>query len=143
MGYVYFLYSPQLKKVKIGHSHGVLDRIFTLSGMSPDEKQVLLAIYPGTLSDEDYLQTYFHYINSHKEWFYLDQELISLIVEIRQNWLDRKFGIEYLRLSDVELPEWLTDSGFCSSVIFKELQMSEPQLDLLSSSAGINFNVPN
>ena len=145
MGYVYFLYSPQLKKVKIGHSAGVLDRIFTLSGMSPDEKQVLLAIYPGTLSDEDYLKTYFHYINSHKEWFYLDQELISLIVEIRQNWLDRKFGIEYLRLSDVELPEWLTDSGFCSSVIFKELKMSEPkvQLDLLSSSAGVNFNVPN
>ena len=81
-GWVYYIAQDNL--IKIGYAKDVTKRI---KAYGPTAK--LLAVHPGTLQTEKAMHTKFHAsLDSGREWFRRDEELMTHIAEIRERFGD-------------------------------------------------------
>jgi hypothetical protein len=78
---VYFIYAPEVDRVKIGITGGdIAKRFSTLQGQSPTELE-MLGVMEATQFTEIELHERFRYCHSHREWFHMDRELKKFIEE--------------------------------------------------------------
>jgi hypothetical protein len=82
-GYVYFIRPIGMPgPVKIGHSHGPVDRLAQLNPASP--YQLELAVYvEGNQELERNIQNCFADVHSHCEWFHPAPRLLTLIAALQ------------------------------------------------------------
>ena len=79
--FIYFIYSNETGRVKIGFSYNVEQRFEILKSMSPDPDLQLYGVIKGTLKKERSLHKRFNGCRSHGEWFYLTPTLARYIHE--------------------------------------------------------------
>lgn len=79
--FIYFVFSPRMRAIKIGYSRDVDGRIAALQTSAPDKLEVL-AIIPGSMKDERGLHTLFAAQRLSGEWFEDRPNLRAHIAEV-------------------------------------------------------------
>ena len=80
-GWIYFLLSPSIRRVKIGYTHNKTARILQHQTSCPEPLILLGRIECATLKDEKDLHQQWAHLRRHLEWFEGTEELLNWIKE--------------------------------------------------------------
>lgn len=85
-GAIYFVYAPEVDRMKIGYTQSVRSRFKGLQSASP-VKLVLVAVAHGTRADEANLHKEFDEYRTHGEWYQLQDAMRSKALQARCEFL--------------------------------------------------------
>lgn len=78
---VYFVHASQLSQVKIGYSESIARRLDNLNTASADPLRLLFAFAVDGVDDERAFHERFRAYRTHREWFTVEGELASFIID--------------------------------------------------------------
>lgn len=84
-GFVYFIGADGMDRCRIGWTSDPDRRPGELVRSSPVPLSYL-ALLPGSLEDEGWLQSRFQHLRLHDDWFSLDSEMLAYIAWAREGW---------------------------------------------------------
>lgn len=120
---LYFIYAPEVKRIKIGLATDIAARMSGLQSSCPCKLYCLHYIFPATVEDEKKFHEHFKLSRQHGEWFALGNTLSDYLGPQLQRFI----------MSSYELGSWNGPKTLVST--------PEPVKDRGLSSSGF-FNIP-
>jgi len=98
MGYVYFIYSCNDNKCKIGFSKNHPSKRLKQLNTGNSSSLLLLGYIEGNMKIEKNIRNQFHYLWENLEWLNIDESLIQYInsnnqLDVYVDWLDGKLQV--------------------------------------------------